>query len=219
MSRRGLLWMAVVFGVTLLMELPASWLVRASGLAIHGVSGTLWQGQAQQWGAVGPLQWTWQPWRLTATGTLGYQGQAWQVRADGWPWRWRLQAQAAGAQATAQADYRLSGQWQGMLRAQGSGRQCEGSEGRLKVVDLAVSAPWALALGQGWIELDCRKGWHLLGQLALQDQHQVNLDADLMKRTAQIRFEMQPDAALIPLLRGAQWMEAQATAGQRRVTW
>ncbi|AVD81899.1 general secretion pathway protein GspN [Pseudomonas sp. SWI6] len=219
MSRRGLLWMALVFGLTVLVELPASWVARASGAALGGVSGTLWHGQAQHWGAVGPLRWTLQPWRLVAIGELGYQGQAWQLRAEGWPWRWRLQVQATGAQATAQADYRLAGQWQGTLTAQGSGLNCQGSAGRLQAVDVAVSAPWSLALGQGSIELDCRAGWHLLGHLALQGQHQVNLDADLMQRTAQVRFQMQPDAALTPVLRGAQWMEAQATSGQRRLRW
>jgi len=219
MRWRGLLWGGLIFSLTLLVELPAAWLAPFVGLPMHGVSGSLWRGQARQVGPVGPVHWEVLPWRLQANALLGFQGQGWQLRGEGWPWRWRLEAAASGAQATAQQGYRLAGQWQGVLSVQGSGRQCRASEGRMTVTDLALSQPWSLGLGQGWLELDCRTGWRLQGQLAQPGQHQLSVDADLMARRAQVAFELQPDAALMPVLRGAQWLKPQALTGKRDVHW
>lgn len=154
MSRRGLLWCGLVFTFTLLMELPATWVARGVGLSARGVSGSLWQGKAQQLGPVGPVRWALQPWRMQADARLGFQGQSWQLRTEGWPWRWQLEATALAAQATALTEYRLAGQWHGALRMQGSGRQCRSSEGRVSVNDLALSEPWSLGLGQGWVEME-----------------------------------------------------------------
>ncbi|WP_428775590.1 type II secretion system protein N [Vibrio sp.] len=61
-----------VFVVSLLAHLPAALVVKhaplPAQLAIEGVSGTLWQGQASQvnWQrrSLGPLSWQWQPSRL-----------------------------------------------------------------------------------------------------------------------------------------------------------
>ena len=219
MSRKGVAWVLLVFGLTLLVELPASWVARGLGLPMQDARGSLWQGQAQRLGPVGPLRWSVQPWRLQATAQAGFQGQGWQLRAEGWPWRWRLEAAAMGPQATVAADYRLAGQWQGTVRMHGAGRQCQGSEGRIAVADLALSEPWLLGLGQGWVEMDCRNGWRLRGQLTQQGQHQLAMDADLPGRRVQLVFELQPDAALTPLLRGAQWLGPQALAGQRNWHW
>ncbi|PYB72633.1 general secretion pathway protein GspN [Pseudomonas sp. LB-090624] len=219
MSRRGMAWSVLVFVLTLLVELPADWVARAFGLPARDVIGSLWQGQAQQLGPVGPLRWTLQPWRLQANAQLGFQGQAWQLRAEGWPWRWRLEASAVGAQATVLTDYRLAGQWQGTLRVQGAGRECRSSEGRVTVTDLALSKPWSLGLGQGWLEMDCHSGWRLRGQLVQQGQHQLALDADLPGNRAQVAFALQPEAALTPLLRGVQWLGPQALSGQRDLRW
>ncbi|MNG72012.1 hypothetical protein D3C79_304280 [compost metagenome] len=219
MSRSGLAWVVLVFGVTVLADLPAAWLARAFGLPLHDVSGSLWHGQAHQWGAVGPLHWTVQPWRLQAHARLGFQGQAWQLRAQGTAWRWHVEATAAGTQRTAPAAFRLAGQWHGAVQMHGSWRTCRSAQGRITVADLAVSQPWSLALGQGEFEMDCRNGWRLLGQLTQQGQHQISLDADVPGRRAQVAVELQPDAALTPLLRGAQWLGPQATAGQREVRW
>ncbi|MFJ4384568.1 hypothetical protein ACIP02_09490 [Pseudomonas sp. NPDC089408] len=219
MNRKGMAWVGLVFVLTLLVELPANWVARAFGLPMQEVSGSLWHGQARQLGPVGPLRWAVQPWRLQANAQLGFQGQAWQLRAEGWPWRWRLEAAAVGAQATVLTDYRLAGHWQGALRIQGAGRQCRASEGRIAVTDLALSEPWSLGLGQGWLEMDCRSGWQLRGQLAQQGQHQLAVDADLLARRAQMVFELQPEAELTPLLRGVQWLGPQALAGQRNLRW
>lgn len=219
MSRRSVAWVLLVFAVSLLLELPASWVVRAFGLPMREVSGSLWQGQAQQLGGVGPLRWALQPWRLQVSAQVGWQGQAWQLRAEGWPWQWQLAATAMGPQLTTSTDYRLAGQWQGALRVEGAGRQCQGSDGRLLVTDLAMSEPWSLGLGQGWLEMDCGNGWRLRGQLAQQGQHQLAMDADLPGRRARLVYELQSEAALIPLLRGMQWLGPQALAGQRDFRW
>ncbi|WP_236236807.1 type II secretion system protein N [Pseudomonas faucium] len=219
MSRWGLLWAGLVFGAALLVELPASWVARGLGLPGQAVSGSLWQGQAAQLGPVGPLRWAVQPWRLQANVQLGFQGQGWQLLAEGWPWHWRLQVAALGAQATAPSEYRMAGQWQGVLRAQGAWRQCRAGEGRLTVTDLALSEPWSMGLGQGWLDMTCASGWQLRGQLAEQGQHRLALEADLLARRARASFELQADAALIPLLRGAQWLGPQALTGQRDLRW
>ncbi|MFF7063235.1 hypothetical protein [Pseudomonas sp. NPDC008258] len=219
MSRKAVAWVLLVFGLTLLVELPAGWVARGFDLPMQAARGSLWQGQAQQLGPVGPLRWSVQPWRMQATAQLGFQGQAWQLRAEGWPWRWRIEAAAMEPQATVATDYRLAGLWQGVVRMQGEGRQCLGSQGRVTVTDLALSAPWSLGLGQGWLEMDCRSGWRLRGQLAQQGQHQLSVDADLPARRAQVAFELQPESTLTPLLRGAQWLGPQALAGQRDLRW
>ncbi|MDI9777926.1 type II secretion system protein N [Pseudomonas putida] len=219
MSRRGLLWCGLVFTLTLLVELPAAWVMRSAGLPARDVSGSVWQGQARQLGPLGPLRWVVQPWRMQANAQLGFQGQGWQVRAEGWPWRWRLEALALASQATVLADYRLAGQWQGALRMQGSGRKCRRSEGRVSVTDLALSEPWSLGLGQGWVEMDCSAGWRLRGLLVQQGQHELKLEADLERRRAQVTFNLHNESALTPLLRGAQWLGPQALAGQREVRW
>lgn len=219
MSRKAAAWVLLVFAVTLLVEPPASWVARGLGLPMQDARGSLWQGHAQQLGPVGPLRWSVAPWRMQATAQLGFQGQAWQLRAEGWPWRWRLEAAAMGPQATVAADYRLAGQWQGAVQLSGVGRRCLTSEGRVTVSDLALSEPWSLGLGQCWLEMDCRSGWRLRGKLAQQGQHQLAVDADLPGRRAQLVFELQPEAALTPLLRGAQWLGPQALAGQRDLRW
>ncbi|MBA1197703.1 type II secretion system protein N [Pseudomonas plecoglossicida] len=214
MRVRVLLWPALVCAVTLLVELPASWLLPG-----RVVSGSLWQGQAEQVGDVGPLRWQWRPWRMQAEVRLAYQGQAWLARLSGWPWRWRVEVEALEAAPSVPVAYRLAGQWQGRVSVTGSWRQCAGTEGRLQVTDLALVSPWSLQLGQGWLAMHCAGDWRLQGALAQQNQHQIDLDADLLARRARVAFEVQPEAALTPLLRGAQWLGPQAAKGERQVRW
>ncbi|QXI42599.1 type II secretion system protein N [Pseudomonas wayambapalatensis] len=214
MRARVLLWPALVCAVTLLVELPAHWLVPG-----RAVSGSLWHGQAEQVGDVGPLSWQWRPWQAQGEIRLGYQGQDWLMRLSGWPWRWRADVEALEAAASVPVAYRLAGHWQGRVNVKGAWRQCVGAEGRLQVNDLALVSPWSLGLGQGWLQMRCAGDWHLQGALALQGQHQLDLDADLLARRAQVRFEVQPDAALTPLLRGAQWLGPEAAKGERQLRW
>lgn len=219
MSRRAWGWLALVFCLTLAIELPVSWLVGLLGLPAEGVVGSLWHGQAARLGVVGPVQWQWRPWQQHLQVRIGFQGQGWQARLKGWPWRWQAGVQALGPQYSVGQGYRLAGQWQGAVSFSGAGQQCRAAEGSITVADLALSDPFALGLGHGELHLDCRQGWRLMGQLAQQGQHQLNLDADLLQRRAQVAYVLQADAALTPVLRGLQWLGPEQTAGQRRVSW
>ncbi|WP_460416632.1 hypothetical protein [Pseudomonas sp. microsymbiont 2] len=215
MSRRAGAWLCLVFCLTLLAQWPARWL----GLPLQGVTGSLWQGQAARLGVVGPLRWDLNPWRMQAQVWLGFQGQGWQVRLGGWPWHWQAEIEALGAWPTVAQSLRLGGQWQGVMRLQGAGRQCRQAQGRVTVNDLALVEPWSLGLGRGTLEMHCQEGWRLSGKLQLPDQHLLVLDADLLGRRATATVEVQPEAALTPVLRGVQWLGTEALTGQRDVRW
>lgn len=219
MSRRGALWLVLVFTLSLLAQLPARWISEGFGLPLSGVGGSLWHGHAAQWGAVGPLRWKVQPWRLQAELQVGFQGQDWQARLHGWPWRWQAEVEALAGQARVPLGYRLAGQWQGAVRLRGAGWGCSAADGRITVADLALVEPWSLGLGEGALEMDCRQGWRLVGRLQAPGQHQGALDADLLARRAQLNLELEPEAALTPLLRGAQLLGPQASRLQRQVSW
>ncbi|WP_225933138.1 type II secretion system protein N [Pseudomonas maumuensis] len=208
-----------MFCLTLVVELPARWLVAGLRLPAEGVNGSVWQGQFARLGPVGPVQWTWRPWQRDLQVRLGFQGQGWQGRLSGWPWRWQVDLQALGVQPSVVGGYRLAGQWQGDIKLQGSGQRCLAAEGRITVADLALSAPWSLALGQGTLRMDCAQGWRLNAELVRQGQHRMDLEADLAARRAQVDFALQADAALTPVLRGLQWLGPEDTAGQRRLGW
>lgn len=219
MSRRSGAWLGVVFCLSLLVELPAAWLAWMSGLPAEGVIGSLWQGQAMRLGAVGPLRWELRAWRRDAQVWMGFQGQEWRLHASGWPWRWQAVVEALGAQPSVPQGYRLAGQWQGALRLQGRGGRCREAQGRLEVNDLALVEPWSLGLGQGGIEMNCADGWRASGQLSLDGQHRLVVSGDLLARRAQVSVEVQPDAALTPVLRGVQWLGAETLQGQREIRW
>ncbi|WP_248917123.1 general secretion pathway protein GspN [Pseudomonas entomophila] len=219
MSRRAGGWLGLVFCLSLLVELPAVWLAWLSGLPAQGVVGSLWQGQAMRLGAVGPLRWELRPWRRDAQVWLGFQGQGWRLHAHGWPWHWQAEVEALGAQPSVAQNYRFAGQWQGALHLQGSGRRCSEAQGRIEVNDLALAEPWSLGLGQGGIEMNCADGWHVSGYLAQDGQHRLAVEGDLLARRAQVNIDVQPDAALTPVLRGVQWLGAEALQGQREIRW
>ena len=219
MTRRGWVWLVVVFGLTLLLELPASWLLRGQGLPVAGVSGSLWQGEARQIGMVGPVRWHWRPWRSEIEADLAFQGQGWRAHLAGWPWQWQAELEALGPRASVAPAYRLAGQWQGVIRLRGTGSRCHQAQGRLAVDDLALAAPWSLGLGQGSLEVDCRHGWQVLGRLALAGQHSAELNADLLARQARVDLQVQDGAVLTPLLRGVRWLGPEATGVQRLVRW
>jgi general secretion pathway protein N len=219
MNRRALCWVSLVFGLTLLAELPASWLVVGMRLPAQGVSGTLWQGQVLQVADVGPIQWRWRPWQRNLHIRLGFQGQAWQLGLGGWPWHWQAELQALGAQHSVAAGYRLAGQWQGRIDVQGAGFSCQRATGSIMVTDLAMREPWSLALGHGSLVVACAKGVHAIAQLSQDGQHQLRLEADLTGRSAQVDLELQADAALIPVLRAGQWLGEDSRAGRKTVRW
>lgn len=219
MKARVLLWPLFVFALTLVAEWPARWLAAMAGLPAQGVSGSLWHGEAAQVGDAGALKWQVQPWRLRAQMRLGYQGQDWQLQIAGWPWRWHAQLAALEPTTSVAADYRLAGHWQGRLDIDGAWRRCQHAAGRLQTQSLALVAPWSMALGEGWLQLQCDDDWRVQGALALAGQHRVDLEAFLGARRGRLTFAVQPQAALTPLLRGAQWLGPEASSGERQWRW
>ncbi|MGF6591479.1 type II secretion system protein N [Pseudomonas sp. 2835] len=210
-------WFGLVFVLSLLAALPANWLL--APVAAEGVSGSLWQGQAQRLGPVGPVVWHWQPWRLQAQVELGFQGQSWQVQVAGWPWNWRAAVEPMKRTLTAPSAYRLTGEWSGRIDVQGSGRQCQGSQGEIGVNGLALDAPWSVPLGAGLVRIDCSAGMHLLARLQLQGQHEGELDADLLARRGKLQGEVTTGTALYPLLLAAGWLKTDTPRMSRNLKW
>lgn len=219
MSRRRWLWALLVFGLTLLIELPARWLLAPLPLAQAGVQGSLWHGQASRLGDLGVVEWRWQPWRLRLQVDAAYQRQHWQLRVNGWPWSWRASLQPGASDAVAVTRYQLAGQWQGALNMQGRGLSCMAAEGSLQANDLALLAPWQLQLGHVQLRMECQGGWLLLGQLQQAGQHQAELRADLLTRRAKLTGRIEPDSALQPLLVSARWLPAGGTQVARDIRW
>jgi general secretion pathway protein N len=219
MSKRAGLWLVMVFCVSVLAQLPASWVVSGLGLPATGGAGSIWQGQATQWGQLGLVRWHLQPWRISGQVQAGFQGQDWQAQVSGWPWAWRAELAALGAQARVPVGYRLVGQWQGAISMQGSGWGCSAAQGQLQAHDLTLVEPWSLGLGRATLQMDCSDGWNLSGTLQADGQHHGRVDADLLRRQAKINLELEPDTGLVPILRGAQLLGMQALQMQRRVSW
>ncbi|CAI8787445.1 type II secretion system protein N [Pseudomonas donghuensis] len=215
MKRIG--WFSLVFLVSVLAGLPANWLL--APMAAQGVSGSLWQGQAQRLGQVGPLAWHWQPWRLQAQVNLGFQGQDWQLKVAGWPWNWTAAVEPLQRTLAMPLSYRLTGEWTGRIEVQGSGRQCQGSQGEIAGHNLALVAPWSVPLGATRVRVDCSVGMHLLAQLQLQGQHQFELDADLRQRRGRLQGAVEPGATLAPVLLSAQWLKPDDSRLSRRLKW
>ncbi|OLU28705.1 general secretion pathway protein GspN [Pseudomonas sp. PA15(2017)] len=219
MTRRGGLWALLVFTVTLLVELPARWLMAPLPVPLAGISGSIWQGEAERLGDLGPLHWRWQPWRLNAQASAGYQGQRWQLQVSGWPWAWHASLRPVSDPHTLETGYRLAGQWQGHIELEGRGARCLSANGNLQGDDLALLAPWQLELGQARLALDCSSGWKLAGQLSLPGQHQADLAADLLARQARLTGRVEPGAALQPVLISAQWLAPGGSEVSRRIRW
>jgi general secretion pathway protein N len=219
MTRRRWLWALLVFAITPLVELPARWALAPLPVPLAGISGSLWHGQAERLGDLGPLHWRWQPWQLRAQASAGYQGQRWQLQVSGWPWAWRASLQPADDPQTLVTGYRLAGRWQGTIELKGTGSRCLSADGHLQADGLALLAPWQLDLGQARLALDCRAGWKLAGQLSLAGQHQADLAADLLTRQARLTGRVEPGAALQPVLVSAQWLAPGSSEVARSIRW
>lgn len=215
MSRKGLAWALLVFALTLLAGLPARWLSPLLPWPVEALSGTVWQGQAARVGAVGPLNWRLRPW--AAQVQAAYQGQRWQVEWEGWPWNWQFTAQPLGAAVSVTSVYRLSGDWQGRVQVRGVGRRCVAAEGRIAVNELALVAPWSLALGRGEVRVECGADWRVLVQLELAGQHALALQAGIAGGT--LEGQVETGAAVYPLLVGGQWLQPGSQAMRRTFRW
>lgn len=202
MTRRLWLAGALVFALTLLLNLPATWALRLvdwpDGWQPEQVSGSLWNGRVQRAGALGPLSWQLRPWRAQVD--TGFARQRWTLTASGWPWNW--QAQLAPSVATTGVDsrYLIDGHWQGRLQIAGQGGRCVHASGELRGRDIGLLTPWTLALGEARLSLDCHQG--LQGFADVQRIGEYRLEARFEARTGRLQLSGQvlPNAPLTPLL-------------------
>ncbi|WP_313327712.1 hypothetical protein [Pseudomonas qingdaonensis] len=203
--------MLLVFCLTLLAGLPARWLFKAAPWPAQDVAGSVWQGQAGRIGDVGPLSWQVRPWAVQVQ--AGYQGQRWGLVLRGWPWDWQASVMPQGPASRVASAYRLGGEWSGQLALSGRGARCVSGQGALVADQLALVAPWTLALGRGEVRVVCNEGWRLSARLAAAGQHHLALDAGVAGGTLQGQLEQ--GAALYPVLVGGQWLQA----GEHAVRW
>ncbi|MCQ9425865.1 type II secretion system protein N [Pseudomonas sp. LJDD11] len=218
---RGL-WCAgvLVFALTLLVKLPASWVLRgfdwAPGWQPEQVSGSLWHGRIERLGLVGPLSWQLRPLQRQLQVDAGLQQQAWALRVEGWPWRWQARLQPAPAQATTRSDYLLDGQWQGALQFEARGSRCIDSQGELSGQQLAMLAPWSLTLGSARVSATCQQGLQLLAEIERAGEHHLQARMQPVQQRLQLSGQVQPDAAITPLLVQAGLLKAGAGQFEKR---
>lgn len=204
MTRR--LWIigAVVFVLTLLLNLPAALIARTidwpSGWEPKIITGSLWTGRAEQIGPFGPLAWKLRPWLGEAHIDGGFQQQAWGLSISGWPWAWRADLLPGAATVTPSAGYALDGQWRGRLQIEGRGARCVSSEGELVGDDMVLLSPWMMVLGNARLNVDCREKILLLAQVARNGQHRFDARIDPFTRQTQITGQVESEAGVRPLL-------------------
>lgn len=203
-------WAVVVFAVTVLLELPATFVARQvpwpAGWQPSGVSGSVWTGRAERIGALAPVQWHVRPWQ--ARFQLGFQQRLWGLSIHGWPWNWQAQLAPRAVSAMPAPMFVLDGRWEGQLQVNGSGASCRHTEGELLGHDLAVLSPWLVNLGNTRIQLQCRDGLRLLADLQLAAEHRFKVEADSQR--LQVDGQVEPGAAVTPLLVQARWLQPAA---------
>lgn len=211
---------ALAFALTLLCNLPASWLLRGvdwpPGWQPEQVSGSLWHGRIERLGVVGPLSWQLRPWQRQLQVDADLQQHAWALRVQGWPWDWQARLQPRSAVATARSEYLLDGQWQGALQIDGRGSRCVDSQGELGGQHLAMLAPWSLALGSARITLNCQQGLQLLADIERAGEHRLQARLAPAQQRLQLSGQLQPDAAITPLLVQAGLLKAGAGQFEKR---
>ena len=203
---------ASIFILTLILNVPAALVARLfdwpSGWQPQGVSGTVWSGQAQSVGEIGPLVWRLRPWMGQGELSAGYQQQAWDLTIDGWPWSWRAQLMPGAPLVTPASSYALDGHWQGKLDIRGRGSRCTASEGELSGQDMALLSPWMMVLGNATLRLDCRDGVQLLAEVRREGEHRFDVRLLPFARRASISGQVEPEASVTPLLIQAGMLKA-----------
>ncbi|MCV4281430.1 type II secretion system protein N [Pseudomonas capsici] len=204
MSRKSWTLGALVFALTLLLNMPAAFVSRfvawAPGWQPQGVAGTVWHGRAEQLGSVGPVSWRLRPWMGQSLVSVGFQQQAWELKVQGWPWAWRAELLPAGSLVTPATAYVVDGRWQGRLLMQGRGAQCTSGEGSLQGRDLAVLSPWMVVLGNAHVALECRDGLKLLADVRREGEHRFEIGLEPVNRRMKLSGQVEPTAMVAPLL-------------------
>ncbi|MBX8567560.1 type II secretion system protein N [Pseudomonas cichorii] len=204
MSRK--LWMlgALVFVLTLLLNMPAAFLARfvpwTPGWQPQGVAGTLWHGRAERLGSVGPVSWSLRPWIGQGLVSAGFQQQVWELKLQGWPWEWTAELAPAGTLVTPATAYVVDGRWQGRLLMQGRGAKCTSGEGNLQGNDLAVLSPWMVVLGNAHLRLECLDGLKLLADIRREGEHRFEIGLEPVTRRMKVSGQVEPTAMVTPLL-------------------
>jgi general secretion pathway protein N len=225
MSWRWNLWGALVLSVTLLLQAPAAFYLNRlpwpDDWRPTGVSGSVWNGQADRLGVLHSLSWQLQPWTAPMRLTVGFQQQQWQLSVAGWPWAWRaeLAPGQASPQRTPATGFSLDGQWQGRLQIQGRGVTCLSAQGQLQAQNLGLLAPWLLPLGNATIDLQCMAGAQMRGTVVQTGEHRLDWSANLTARQLGIKGQLEAEAALTPLLIQAQWMAVGQRGFSRELKW
>lgn len=193
-----------VFFATLLWNLPAALIARLvnwpAGWEPHIISGTLWNGRAEQAGPVGPLAWKLRPWLGEAQLDGGFQQQAWGLSISGWPWSWQADLLPGAAMATPPASYSLDGHWRGRIQIKGRGSRCTSSEGELNGENMALLSPWMMVLGNARLTVDCSDTLRLLADVRRDGEHQFDARFEPFARRTVIRGKVEPEASVTPLL-------------------
>ncbi|RMO04193.1 hypothetical protein ALQ47_02265 [Pseudomonas cichorii] len=204
MRRKSWMFGALVFAVTLLLNMPAAFLSRfvpwAPGWQPQGVAGTVWHGRAEQSGSVGPVNWDLRPWSGQGRVSAGFQQQAWELKVQGWPWAWRAELEPTGSLVTPTTAYVVDGRWQGRLLMQGRGAQCTSGDGSLQGRDLAVLSPWMVVLGNAQLVLECRGGLKLLADVRREGEHRFEVGLEPVAHRMKVSGQVEPTAMVAPLL-------------------
>ncbi len=205
MKRWLVIWGLVVFTFAVLLGSPAAfwarWVDWPDGWQPQAVSGTLWQGQAQQIGPFGPVSW-----QLVIVGPgadvrAGALQRQWRLQVRGWPWQWRASLEEDGSTATPEQPVALEGNWDGRIEVRGRGQRCLSSEGSLIAPRLDLLSPWAMPLGEGELTFDCMGQPRLLARLERSGQHRFALDANLEARSTELNGTVENESELGGLLR------------------
>lgn len=210
MTRWIVVWGVLVLTFTLLLNVPAAFVVRQldwpPGWQPQMVSGSLWDGQMAQLGALGPVEWSVRPWAREIHVDAAFQQRIWALSLHGWPWDWQARLAPGVVSAAPAGSFVLAGQWGGGLNVSGAGRACRSSEGELRGTDLALLTPWVVSLGNTDIRLECREGLKLLATLYLKDEHRFDVEADWDRKRVKVDGRVEPTAAATPLLVQARWL-------------
>lgn len=200
-------WGVTVFVLVLLFGSPAAfwlgWLPWAQGWAPQGVSGTLWQGQAQRLGHLSTLRWSLAP---STNGikaelrgvALEYQ---WHLQLKGWPWAWTARLGTPKQRPQGASVVHVAGAWQGHLLLRGAGTSCLSSEGSLTAPRLDLLSPWGMPLGAARVSLDCRASVTLQATLVQPGGHRLGFDGYLLGRHGVLSGDFETQSEIAALVR------------------
>lgn len=223
MNRWLVVWALIVLIIIVLLGSPAAfwarWVDWPDDWQPQSISGTLWNGQTQQIGPLGPVSWQLKLAGPGADVQVGALQRHWLVALRGWPWKWQASLQDGGSTATPEQPVRLEGQWEGRIDISGRGQACESSVGSLVAPQLDLLSPWAMPLGHGEISLDCAESPRLHARLEQPGQHRFDLRADLTARTTELSGTAAKASELGGLLRQFGLLGQGQESFQTRFVW